>query len=177
MDDRTVFKRVEKSWNEIGKEKCSKYLGTLTTEVIRHALQENGIPTSGRDVFIRGIPIEFDLIIPRQGANCLEGILYDPEDVIAVLEIKTSGLFDYNSIERIEHCRNKVQEANSSIFYGYVTLTERQSFYNKIFGKNIPDWVFTLSWCKRVKGIEYCEEIKDSWQKLLSELHKCIDAR
>jgi len=141
-------------------------------EVIRQALQDDGIPVSSRDVFIRRIPIEFDLIVPRHGVpSPADGILYKPEEVIAVLEIKASGLFDYNSKKRIESCRSKVLEANHNIFYGYVTLSERQSFHEKNFGED--EWAYPLFWWH---GRDKYEST-GSWKKLLNELHKCINAQ
>jgi hypothetical protein len=140
-------------------------------ETIRQALQENGIPVSTRDVFIRGIPIEFDLIVPRHGArDPVHGILYEPEDVVAVLEIKASGLFDYNSKSRIEACREKVLKENLNIFFGYVTLSENQKFHAKNFRED--EWAYPLFWWR---GSDYGEST-GSWQKLLKDLHQCINA-
>ena len=50
--------------------KCSKFTGALTIEVLRLHLKRNGIPVSRRDVFIKGVGIEVDLIIPRPGGMC-----------------------------------------------------------------------------------------------------------
>jgi len=173
MDEQAILKRRNEAWEHCGK--CAKYVGALTVEVIRHALKDNGIPVSGRDVFIRGIPIEFDLLVPRLGTPCpADEILYEPGDVIAVLEIKASGLFDHNSKKRIEDCRKEVLRANPNIFYGYVTLSERKGFHEKNFRED--DWAYPLFWYKQLNGQQPYEST-ELWEKLLSELRKRINTK
>ena len=43
--------------------KCSKFSGAVTVEILKAALAEEGIQTSPRDVFVRGIPAGIDLVI------------------------------------------------------------------------------------------------------------------
>jgi hypothetical protein len=173
VDERAILDQVNKAWNYC--EKCPKYVGAVTVETIRQALQNVGIPVSARDVFIHGIPIEFDLIVPRRGApDPVDGILYKPEDVVAVLEVKASGLFGYNLRERIEYCHAKVREKNPNIFCGYVALSERQTFQEKNFGKDIPEWVFTLFWYRQEKRQDKYDPT-GNWQKLLSEIQKALN--
>jgi hypothetical protein len=173
MDEQAILERVDEAWKNCGK--CPKYVGALTVETIREALQKHGILVSARDVFICGIPIEFDLLVPRHNAPCpVDGILYRPEDVVAVLEIKASGLFDYNSKNRIEKCFEEVRQKNPKIFCGYVTLSERQSFHEKNFGEN--EWAYPLFWWRSLKGSEPYKPT-GAWQKLLSKLHSCTESR
>lgn len=170
MNEREILEQINNSWDFC--EKCPKFVGALTVEIIRKALLDDGIPVSSRDVFIQGIPIEFDLIVPRQGANpSANGILYKPEEVIAVLEIKASGMFDYNYKKRIKECREKVQKKNPSIFFGYVTLSERRSFHEKNFHED--EWTYPLFWWRPLKALTEHEHYTSTgfWQKLLSELH------
>ena len=141
-------------------------------ESVRQALKANGINVSFRDVFIRGLPIEFDLLVPRPNTPCIDGILYKPDDVIAVLEIKASGLFDNNSKERIEKCFEEVRKTNPKIYCGYVTLSERQSFHEKNFGEN--EWAYPLFWWHPLKGKEPYKAT-GAWQELLSKLHTSIE--
>jgi len=73
-------------------------------EVIRQALLDDGIPVSSRDVFIRGIPIEFDLIVPRHDASPpADRILYEAtlslqlqlNTICAAWHITTSGCYSF----------------------------------------------------------------------------------
>jgi len=90
--------------------------------------------------------------------------------VVAVLEIKASGLFDYNSKNRIEACREKVLKENQNIFFGYVTLSENQKFHEKNFHED--EWAYPLFWWRGKDNYDST----GAWQKLLNELHTCINA-
>jgi hypothetical protein len=84
--------------------KCGKFGGAATVEIVRKALAEEKIPTSARDVFVNGLPVEIDLIIPRRGAKpSLGGILYEPPQVALALEIKKSGLYGKESLAAIRN--------------------------------------------------------------------------
>jgi hypothetical protein len=72
--------------------KCTKVSGAMAAELIKKVLADEGIPTSARDVFIRGIPLEIDLIVPRRGQKPSLGLLYEPQQVAAALEIKKDGI-------------------------------------------------------------------------------------
>lgn len=62
--------------------KRNKLAGAVTLEIIKSVLAVEGIPTSARDVFVKGVPVEIDLIVPRRGANpSLGGILYEASQV------------------------------------------------------------------------------------------------
>ena len=41
---------------------CRKFSGHVAVEIMKQVLAEKGIETSARDVFIRGLPIEWDLL-------------------------------------------------------------------------------------------------------------------
>lgn len=73
--------------------------------------------------------------------------------------------------KRIEDCFNAVREKNPKIFCGYVTLSERQNFHEKISGEN--DWAYPLFWWRQLNGSEPYTS-KGAWQELLSKLHACI---
>jgi hypothetical protein len=55
--------------------KCGKFAGAATVEIVKQALADEGLPTSVRDVFIKGLPVEWDLVVPRPLAEpSLNGI-------------------------------------------------------------------------------------------------------
>jgi hypothetical protein len=103
---------------------CGKYSGALTVQLIKQALNRHGIQTSERDVFIRGVPIEVDLLIPRNGVVPKYGILYEPEDVLLVFELKNKGVMCTADLERIANIFQKVRTANPDIRCIYLTLSE-----------------------------------------------------
>jgi hypothetical protein len=82
--------------------KCGEFGGAATVEIVKHALKQEGIVTSARDVFVRGVPLEIDLIIPHRGAQpSVGGILYEPLEVAVALEIKKSGCYGKQSLALI----------------------------------------------------------------------------
>jgi hypothetical protein len=48
---------------------CRKFQGHVAVEIMKEALAAEGIATSARDVFIAGLPVEWDLLVPREGAE------------------------------------------------------------------------------------------------------------
>jgi hypothetical protein len=81
----------------------TKVTGAIAVQILRQHLIQNGIPISHRDVFIKGIPIEFDLIVPKKEAESECGILNQPQDVAAVIEVKYSGIYSKESLEAIKN--------------------------------------------------------------------------
>lgn len=123
-----------------------KFTGALVIEMLRRAFAEHGIKTSRPNVYLRGLPFEFDLAIPGKGANLEFAILYSPADVLAVLEIKTSGLFSKEELPRISSVFREVQSKNPSIFCAYVTMSERKSYKYKATEEKLGFPVYTLAW-------------------------------
>jgi hypothetical protein len=58
-----------------------KFSGAMTAELMKRVLVKEGIPTSPRDVFIRGTPLQIDLIVPYRGEEPTLGLLYEPRQV------------------------------------------------------------------------------------------------
>jgi hypothetical protein len=72
---------------------CNKFEGHLAVEILKQALAEEGVRTSSRDVFVKGLPIEWDLILPTPGAVPLfNGLLYEASQVVVGIEVKLSGV-------------------------------------------------------------------------------------
>jgi len=72
---------------------CTKFEGHVAVEILKDALAEERIETSVRDVFVRGLHIEWDLLVPRAGAApAFNGLLYDPAQVKCAVEVKLSGI-------------------------------------------------------------------------------------
>jgi hypothetical protein len=70
----------------------------VTVEVFRCALMNNGYSVSPRDSFVRGIPLEVDMLIVRPDAAPQHNCLYQPRDVLAAVEVKNYGSFGDSTI-------------------------------------------------------------------------------
>ena len=51
--------------------KRGKFAGAATVEIVKQALADEELPTSVRDVFVKGLPVEWDLVVPRPLAQPL----------------------------------------------------------------------------------------------------------
>jgi len=63
-----ILEEINRAKNTFGV-KCAKYTGSLTVEIIKNELSllfsSNEIEISPRDVFIRGVPLEIDLLFAK----------------------------------------------------------------------------------------------------------------
>ena len=149
--------------------KDNKYVGALSVELIKLALRENGIVTSARDVFIRGVPLEIDLLIPSADAKPDYGLVYRPEEVSAVLEIKTRGCYGEKALNAIRAAFDLIRKTNPRIGCAYVTLTELKRYKYAVSEENLGHNAFTFAWHTR----EHMKPGKwpstpEEWQKLVT---------
>ena len=145
MLEQELFSLLKQGKQSLGVQ-SKKFTGTLVIEILRRAFEECRIGASRPNVYLKGLQFEVDLIIPRRGANVEFEILYSPVDVLAVLEIKTSGLFSKEDSSRIGSVFRAVQSINPSIFCAYVTMSERQSYKYKATEEKLGFPVYTLAW-------------------------------
>jgi hypothetical protein len=151
--------------------KCRKFSGAVTVEIMKRVLEKEGITTSARDVFIRGIPLEIDLLVPYRGEEPTLGLLYEPRQVAVALEIKKSGSFAAQGIRTIR--KNFKLLRGLKVACAYVTLEERESYRYKVTEKNIGGFrCFTLAWHK---GTAMILEDTHQWDRLLTFLSENRD--
>lgn len=150
---------------------CAKYCGAVTTEIIRKEMESNGINVSARDVFIRGMPIEIDLIIYKKGITSENNILYEPKDVLVAIEVKNTGSFGQKTIDTIRQNREYILKANRKIKYCYLTLAERKGFKWAISKANSGCESYTLFW-HRVSGSNRVDESTGDWSRFLGDMQK-----
>jgi hypothetical protein len=125
--------------------KCGKFAGAATVEIVKQALADEGLPTSVRDVFIKGLPVEWDIVVPRLSAQpLLNGLIYEPAQVACALEIKLSGLHGKEDALRISYNFERAKALGVSCTY--ITLGERQSYLHKACEKNLSFPIFTITW-------------------------------
>jgi hypothetical protein len=176
-DNERLRKEIEAEKNAFGT-KCHKFAGALTIECMRRAFGQHGIATSPRDVFIDGIPIEIDLMVPRRAACPRYGIVYNPEDVLAVLEIKTFGAFGKNTSQRVRACFDEIQGRHPNIWCAYATLMERESYKYKVTNESINGRkghreAYTLFWHSASLSNREYTATRD-WTSLVNELQNLV---
>lgn len=149
---------------------CKKFSGALAVELIRQALIRSGIPVSPRDVFIRGVDIEIDLIVPRRGARPKHNLVYEPEDVVAALEVKYRGMF-FDGIIKLKANFRKIILANKRIQCMYVTLIETKGYKGAVLTRNLGYPAYTLNWWYASKKDK---KPSGDWEKLTGRLKSVL---
>ncbi|MHB1156629.1 MAG: hypothetical protein ACYC26_07305 [Phycisphaerales bacterium] len=123
------------------------FSGSLTVEMLRAEFVRNGIAVSPRNVFVRGIRCECDLLVVKPLARPQHEMLYEPEDVLAILEIKNRGIIS-NGTAELDKLRGRfsaIVAKYPQIKCAYITLKESASYKNRVSDENLkPHKSFTL---------------------------------
>lgn len=168
-----LVEKARKAKADFGQNASKKFAGAATVEILREALRAEGIDSSRRDVFIRGIGLEIDLVIPHRAANPMLGLVYEPNEVAAALEVKRSGSFGEKSIQKTRNDFCKL--INVGIECAYVSFEERQSYRWRATKELLGGReCFTLAWHKNTDGP--LEPTKD-WERLLAYLRNLLALR
>ncbi len=171
MNGEDIVMRARKEKGDFGL-KCRKFVGAVAAEILKDALANEDIPTSPRDVFVQGVPIEIDILVPRKGAKPSLGLLYTQAQVAAALEVKNSGSYGKNALEKMKENFKQMQKAG--IPCAYVSFEERKSYKWRATPDRIGAPCFTLAWHKDTNGdLEPTED----WQHLLKFLHECLNGK
>ncbi|MBI4187299.1 MAG: hypothetical protein HY530_07355 [Chloroflexi bacterium] len=174
LDDKKSRTLIFQGKKEFGV-KSKKFVGALTVEVLKNALREQNIPVSPRDVFIKGVSVEIDLLIPKRGSSPKYGLLYEPEDVLAALEVKELGSWGEQTLNQIRRNFELIHQIKSDIYCTYVTLTERKPFKWAITTENLGLPAYTLFWHKG-DDIENGESSGD-FGRLMSALRSVMSSK
>ncbi|KKK98873.1 hypothetical protein LCGC14_2638410 [marine sediment metagenome] len=135
MDERKILDRILELREK--QEKSTKFVGSLTTELIRKELLRQGLNVSNRDVFIERISNEFDLLILKPDSKPKENLLYNPRDVLFCLEIKFRGSYAQKGINQIKNTFDKVKNINDKIKCIYLTISESRKYKYRITKERI----------------------------------------
>lgn len=149
MDAKEIFheaKGIVESTASVLPSKRAKLTGAVAVEVIRRYLIKSGVQISPRDVFIKGFPTEFDTLVVRSTANPVCGIIYEPTDFAAVLEIKNSGVYSADVLPRLRKVFGSVKENHPHIRCIFLTLCENPKFRHKMTNETLGSPAFTLNW-------------------------------
>ena len=157
--------------------KAKKFVGALTTELIRTELLKHRFNVSNRDVFIEGIPNELDLLIVKADKNPKENILYSPDDILVVFEIKFRGTYGENQRNSIKKIFDNIKRKNKNIECFYITISENIKYRHRVISENLGYDCFEL--LTRESGLETALKKKllkttGDWDKLLNRLHSII---
>lgn len=164
-----IWEIYSKAFEEIS---CPKFCGAFTAEEIRKQLKSHNLPVSRQDVFIRNVPIQIDLLIHRPRASVrYHGLMYEPDDVLAVLEIKYRGTFSADAIGRIHDNFQTIQRANTAIACFYLTVVETRGYKNAVTSQKLGYPAYTLYWY----GKGGYKKTND-WDKLVMKLKKRVSA-
>jgi hypothetical protein len=150
----------------------SKFTSSVAVEIFRAALRQEQIPVSPRDCFIRGVPIEFDLLVTRPHPDPTWELLYAPDEVRVALEVKQVGAFP-GTIERVCRDFRRLSAQYPHIDCAYVAIEERKGYKLAVSQENINHRVFTLA---RYGDPAKDFELTGEWEGLLTFLRQRIAA-
>jgi hypothetical protein len=170
MEENLIFSEVEQAKKSFGR-RYKKLSGALTVEVLKSHLEKNGFFVSNRDVFIRGVDSEIDLLVIRRNATPRYNLIFESDDVVAALEVKNYGSFGKDSISQIRTAFDKIKSQNTNIFCCYITLLERESYKYRITSKMLGYPAYTIFFHKgEGKKIQLINT--GEWDKFLNDLKK-----
>lgn len=110
------------------KNRCTKFVGAITVEILRKEFIKLGLNPSNRDVFIEDVPNELDLLITKHGIIPEENLIYRPDDVLVVLEVKFRGSYGSSSIADIKNVFDSIRGINQKIDCLYVSVSENRHY-------------------------------------------------
>ncbi len=149
-------------------ERCSNFAGALFAEILRGHLLAYGVPVSCRNVFIRGLNLEVDLLVQTKEAVPDYGILYQQSDVLGVLEVKAFGAMGKESVCVVKENLERIGQltgAKGRIQSFYVCLQENGE--REFTGQDVPFGDYSL-FLNMAKPTRRCDT--GDWQKLVSDL-------
>jgi hypothetical protein len=124
--------------------KSTKFVGAITIELLRKELVKQGLNVSNRNVFIEGVPNELDLVIAKAGVEPEYYLMFYPNDVLAVLEIKFRGSFGKKVAGRLKNVFDSIKKMNKKIKCCYVALSEKKTYPHRITSEKLGYDCFEL---------------------------------
>ena len=149
--------------------KHTKFTGAVTIEIIREHLKAHGFSVSPRDVFIKGIPLEIDLLIVKPKTVPEHGILYHPDDVLAALEIKARGCYGEKARDRVGESFQRLSRAGH-IWCAYLTVVEQEHYKWSVTTESIGFPAYTMFCHKGDPDDLRAENATADWKKFLRKL-------
>ncbi len=124
--------------------RVKKLSGAIAVEVLKRELIKQGLVPSIHNVFLEKIPYELDLLILRRNREPVTNLIYNAEDVKAVLEIKYNGSYGKEMVENIKNVFDTIRSKYPSIPCVYATIWERETYKDKVTDTNLGHRAFTF---------------------------------
>lgn len=141
----------------------------MTTEIIRKYLAQK-FNLSQKDVFIKGLSSEIDLLLLKKNVDNKK-ILYEFDEVLAILEIKFRGPQSKEGIIALKKMYDTIKKIKPSIECIYIAIQESEKYKYKITKFNSGFDVFELFYY--TGNIVYGEKKNTkNWDKLIAFLKK-----
>lgn len=169
-----IVKSVRKAKEDFGPDYPKKFGGAAAIEILRAALREEGIETSRCDVFIRGIPLEVDLIVPTKNAIPWFELLYEPQDVVVAIEVKKLGAFGEQGRDKIRDDFARLRK--SGVNCAYVTFEDRENYQWRPTEETLGFPCFALAWHKITNGPLEPTKDDEDWEALVRFLLEAISS-
>jgi hypothetical protein len=156
------------------KRRCTKLSGAATTDALRLGLRTHGIRTSERDVYVKGMSTEIDLIVPRMACDTCGRTVYDAAEVLVAFEVKKRGISDKGGLTKIRCDFSAYSAACGGAKCMYVTLTETPWTGRATF-ENLGHPAYTLFF-EKGSGRKLRFDSTGDWERLLCDLHSLVGA-
>jgi hypothetical protein len=170
-EPKAIFRDILE-WGSLMGCNCKKLLGAATAQTIRMHLIKHGFNVSQRNVYIKGIPNEFDLLLLKRGVSN-HMLIYPPDEILAVFEVKFRGSFGRPTIDGLIDVCKKIKDANRKISCLYITVLEGKTYKNKVTYANSGWNTFEMFYYKGDIVTGPKEDTKD-WYKLLKYIKKIV---
>jgi hypothetical protein len=171
-EEEQLVNAVRSAKDDFGHNYPKKFGGAVAVEILRRKLQCCSIASSRRDVFVRDVPVETDLVIPYAGERPLMELLYEPHQVAVALEVKKSGIFGARGIQAIRRSFNLLRE--KGVCCAYFTFEDMKGYKFAGTPESLGCRCFTMAWHKTSEGpFEPTEE----WKAFVDFLRERLEAR
>jgi hypothetical protein len=163
----------------------NKFSAYCSYQAVKEIFKENKFNISQLDCFIKGHRLEYDALILKDNVNP-NNRLYEESDVLATIELKTSGFFSKKEQIKKDFKKYMEQEHIEGIPHIYITLHEKISdnketinFYGitkEFFEKNKNEYYGI--YCKLKKTNEYITIPKEyDLEKIIKNIKELIKKR
>ena len=170
-----IVERMRKAKTDFGDCYPKKFGGAAAIEILRAELREEGILTSGRDVYVKGLSSEVDLLVPKKDAEPWLELLYEPREIAIALEVKKTGTYAESGRDKIKDDFARLDKLG--VKCAYVTFEERESYRWRPTQESLGFPCFALAWHKVSDGPLIPTKEEEDWEAFVRFLRREIASR